>query len=48
MCMLGSQGYTSTADERNAEQVDAENPAMTLRLTIDILWRRVSDPGRCV
>ena len=29
-----------------AEQVDAENPAMTPQLTIDILWRRVSDPGR--
>ena len=29
-----------------AEQADAENPAMTLQLTIDIAWRRVSDPER--
>jgi len=26
--------------------LDAENPAMTLQLTIDIPWRRVSDPAR--
>jgi hypothetical protein len=29
---------------QRGQQVDAENPAMTLQLTIDIAWRRVSDP----
>jgi hypothetical protein len=29
-----------------ANKPDAENPAMTLRLTIESLWRRVSDPER--
>jgi hypothetical protein len=33
-------------DERNAQNADAENPAMTLQLTIESQWRRVSDPGR--
>jgi hypothetical protein len=32
--------------KRIVEQADAENPAMTLQLTIDIPWRRVSDPDR--
>ncbi len=26
--------------------MDAKNPAMTLQLTIESQWRRVSDPGR--
>ena len=44
---LGVRSSDSWRDEANrAEPADAENPAMTLQLTIDISWRRVSDPDR--